>query len=149
MKLSSYKRALAIGVLACLPSLAQNPVTAVLPGAPLTDQYLLVASDNATSSLMAAITSTTQVIPVSTVLNFVPFMVVTIDSEIMQICSVGSFSLTVCSNGRGFSGTLPANHGYEAAVNGNLVSYHVNVLDSVSPPSTVSPLIIDVGQFAP
>ena len=115
-------------ILVSLCLLAQNPNTAKYPAQLATDQDLLVARDNSTSTLTAGINSTTLSIPVADGSKFTAYELVTIDSELILICSVSGNTLTVCSGGRGFGGTTAAAHDSGAAVDGFINAWHHNQL---------------------
>lgn len=61
--------------------LAQNPNTAIYPGGIATDNNLLVASDNAITTLSSSITSSATTIPLLTSTNFIAPTALTIGSE--------------------------------------------------------------------
>lgn len=111
-----------LSILFLLPAIA---VSQIFPGAVATNSNLYVASDQATSSLSAAIGASDLSIGVFSASKFRPFNVITIDSEQIKICSIASNILTVCSGGRGFAGTNAVSHNKGASV-ANFVSaiYH-------------------------
>lgn len=104
----------------------QNPNTAVFPGAVAADTDLLVAANAAQSTLTSSIGTTDTSIPVAATPFSTP-TVVTIDNEVIKVCSITGNSLNVCSGGRGFHGTA-ASHSSGAAVVAYVDSYYFNQL---------------------
>lgn len=88
------------------------------PGAVATDADLTVARNNIRAKLSSNITSTAMSIPLtSSTSGIVPNMVVTIDQEILFICAVSGYNLTIGTgtacpsvSGRGYDGTTAAAH---------------------------------------
>lgn len=105
---------------------AQNPNTAVYPAAAATDSDLLVASPIATSTLTAALTAGGTSITVADGSLFRNYQVVTIELERIKVCTVSSNTLTVCSGGRGFDGTVAASHASGKVISAVVSSYAIN-----------------------
>lgn len=101
---------------------------AQFPGAVATDKDLIVAKNRAESTLSTSINSSTLTITVANGSLFAANMLVTIDNEIIQICSVSSNTLTVCADGRGKDGTLAASHNAGRSVRGQITALHHNAL---------------------
>lgn len=101
----------------------------IWPGSVATSQNLLVATDQASSTLAAAITSTSATtFNITTATNFVPYTIVQIDSEQMQVCSYSYPTVTVCA--RGFNGTTPATHAVLAPVGAYVFAQYHNGLST-------------------
>jgi hypothetical protein len=100
----------------------------VYPGALDSAATLLQASNRAQTTLSSGINSSTLTIPVASGTLFVANSLVTIEDEIIKICSVGGSTLTACSGGRGFDGTVAASHTSGKTVRGNITAKHHNVL---------------------
>ena len=115
---------------ACPLVLAQS--LAVYPQKLPTDKDLLRATDDTKSTLAVAMTATSDKILLTAASNFVPFQAVTIDNEIIKICTVSTDgrTLEVCKlpSGRGFSKTLPMNHARGVDVRANIVAQHHEAL---------------------
>lgn len=119
------KKSLLLMLLVCVVGSAQNPETAVFPGAVATDKTLFVAANSATATLSAAITTTSQTaFATSSTAAFLVPTVVKVGDEIIAICSKGANLLTACTiaadgyGGRGFSGTTAATHLTNATLTG-------------------------------
>jgi hypothetical protein len=104
---------------------AQNPETAVFPGAVATDKTLLVAANAATTVLSAPVTSPAETtLHVAAASRFIVPTVIQIDAEYIAVCAKTGTSFTVCTvaadgyDGRGFSGSSAAVHVTKAAVTG-------------------------------
>ena len=118
---------------------AQNPETAVFPGAVATDKTLLVAANAATTILSAPVTSPAETtLHVAAASRFIVPTVIQIDAEYIAVCSKTSTSFTVCTtladgyNGRGFSGSSAAVHANGAAITGIIDrSFHNRVAAEV------------------
>jgi hypothetical protein len=106
--------------------------TAIYPGAVVTDQQLKIAVNNVQTTLNAAMMSGDTGIVVVNATGFVANMLVSIDNEIVSICSVSGNILTVgtttCPNaaGRGFDGTSAVGHVAAAKVSGFVEAWHSN-----------------------
>ena len=101
-----------------------NPNSPQFPAAIVTDTNLLVASDNATTTLTNNVLIADGVLNVtSTVLFNVP-CVVFIDAE--QILCTGKTATTFTGLTRGFNGTAAAAHNNGNAVNGFIPAYGPN-----------------------
>jgi hypothetical protein len=108
---------------------AQNPNTAVFPGAILTDAVSTVAKDRAVSVLDASIDADDLTLQVDTghgVRFNRAFMLITIEDEQMMVCSVAGDTLTICPGTRGFSWTNAASHSNGSDVSGNYVEWIMN-----------------------
>jgi hypothetical protein len=108
-------------ILGCSFSLAQNPATAVYPGAIASDTTLGVACNSASSTLNGSITSSSTSIVLTSATGFCSPSYITIDSglssqEVIAICSIATNTLTVCTSGRAIHGTAAA-HSSGASVN--------------------------------
>lgn len=103
---------------------AQNPVTARYPTNVVTDVYLAVPKDGATTSLTAAINSSQTSFTVASGSVFYIYGFITIESEILQICNIVSTTITACS--RGAQGTSAASHANGVAVRGLVIAAYVN-----------------------
>lgn len=112
--------------------LAQNPVTAVYPGAVATDSDLLIQKNAPTvaPALGANIDASTLTIPVTTIVPFANVMAIQIDTEIIKICSIGSNVLNACTGGRGFDGTTAVQHSIGVVIRVPVIAYHHNALAS-------------------
>lgn len=110
----------------CGVAFAQNPNSAVFPGAVATDQNLLVANNNATTTLTAAINATTTTVPLAASIGNLP-AAITIDSEILDCTSAAGLNYT-CS--RAFNGSTAASHAFRAIVRGNFIAFHLNQADA-------------------
>lgn len=107
-------------------ALAQNPKTAVFPSAVASDQTLPPLANYYLSSLNGAITSITLTIVVDNATGFITPGTITIDTEHILICSKVSNTLTVCSGGRGYDGSIASAHADKAAVAGYILAGHFN-----------------------
>ena len=108
----------------------QNPVTPTFPSAVVTDNELLLASNRAQSKLSTGVNNTTLTIPVLNATSFRTPTTVTIDDEIMKICSKSGNNLTVCSGGRGFDGTVAAAHDGGKNVSATVTANFINAISS-------------------
>lgn len=104
--------------------------TAQFPGAIATMENLLVAKDRSSSTLSSGIDASTLSVPVVAGAQFIAHEIVTIDDEQMQICSIQTNTLTICTGKRGFGGTTAAVHSSGAAVDGNVAAWHHNALSA-------------------
>lgn len=106
--------------------------TATYPSSVVTDQQLKVLKDRAQTALNAPLTASATTLSVVSSAKFAADMIVTIDSEQIAICAVGSGSITVghsaCPSldGRGFNGTAAASHANNSVVSAYLVSWMHN-----------------------
>jgi hypothetical protein len=89
---------------------AQNPETAVFPGAVATDTDLLVVKDDSYSTLNGGIDDSTLTVVVAAGANFRYPSVVKIGSEFLKVCSITTNTMTICTSGRGFAGSTAAAH---------------------------------------
>jgi hypothetical protein len=106
---------------------AQNPETAVFPGAVAADVDLLVAKDSAWSTLNGNINASTLTVVVVAGSHFAYPSVAIINSEMLKVCSISSNTLTICTGGRGFAGTTPAAHSSGALVQDFITAKHHNL----------------------
>jgi hypothetical protein len=143
-------------------SLAQNPNTAAYPGRVATDTDLLVATNNVTTTLTIPLGVGDTTITVASTTGIQVPTALSIDSEIIKVCSKGSTTFTVCSSGRGFDGTTPTTHNVNAAVNFFVVSdFHnqaaaeIKAIETtlgtnfVAPPQLLSTSTYDFASQAP
>lgn len=120
------QKLLLLSVLAVSLVRAQN--TPIFPSGLANDLDFTIAKDRAASTLSGSINSSVTTLNVVNGAVFPsggPF-IITIDAEQLRICSRSSNTLTVCSGGRGFSGTTAATHTNGAAVRQNIVAWHHN-----------------------
>jgi hypothetical protein len=108
---------------ACLTLAAQNPNTAIFPGAVAADSDLLVAKDNARTTLNGAINASVTTLVLSSATAFPTPVAITIDNEVLRCPSHVGTTYT-CS--RAFAGSTAAVHANQATVHGNLIDWHVN-----------------------
>ena len=108
-------------------SLAQNPNTAAFPAATATDTTLLVATNNAQTTLNGAINASVTSIVLTSATRFVTPMAITIDSEVLRCTSHVTTTYT-CT--RGFAGSTAASHANGAKVQGLLIDWHHNQLSA-------------------
>lgn len=106
----------------------QNPNTPVYPGGVATDTDLLVASPRAGTLLTSGISAADTTIPVSATSSFLVPATISIQNEIIKVCTKTSSSFGVCSGGRGFQSSGAVSHSTGQAVNGNVSSYSFNQL---------------------
>lgn len=128
-------RRLSIVLLIGALALAQN--TANFPGAVPTNGNMGIASNRAQTTLTSGINTTATSIPVLSSTGFKAGSFVTIDSEIIAVCSIPDGShlnvgVSSCPNvdGRGTDtangGGAAASHLVNAAVQGRVVAWHLN-----------------------
>lgn len=117
---------LALSLSITLALSAQNPNTPKFPVFQVQDTDIGVAANNATTILSAPISSSTLTINVTNTTLFRTPAYITIEAEIIAICSKAAGSFTVCTGGRGFSNTVAAAHVSGKAVNAYLVDYTIN-----------------------
>lgn len=91
-----------------IPALAQN--TPKFPALVPTNQDLLIAKNQAETTLNGSINASTLSIVVTSGSVFTAPMAVTIDNEAILVCSISTNTLTVCASGRGFDGTTATTH---------------------------------------
>jgi hypothetical protein len=102
---------------------AQNPNTAIFPGAVATDNDLFVASNAASTTLDGSINDSTTTVVLTSGTNFVAPVIIKVDTEVMHCASKASNTLT-CT--RGDEGTTAASHSSGANVYGYLTAWHHN-----------------------
>ncbi len=113
---------------------AQNPATAVFPGAVATDDTLGVVCNSPHTTLASAVSPTGLSFNVTNggVLCAPGFLTLdtgTPKSEVVKICSVSGNTVTVCSGGRHFHGTATG-HAVGAIVDGLLDERYINQLSA-------------------
>ncbi len=111
-----------------LCTFAQNPNSASYPAGIASDTVLLVASNRAATTLNGSLNNSTTTINVASTSLFTVPTVVTIDSEIIHVCSKTLTTFTVCASGRGFNGTTGGSHNANSTVTQNATSYFHNQL---------------------
>src|ERR1700727_709731 len=79
-------------------------------GAVVTNSTIPFAVDHSASILTSNITPSSLSIPVASSSSFSAFQVINIDLEQIQICSVSTGVLNVCTLGRGYFGTNATSH---------------------------------------
>jgi hypothetical protein len=121
-------RKLAIAALCTTALWAQNPNTAVYPGAVATDTDLLAGENLVQSPLTADITAASTTLPVANAGIFRVPTAVIIDSEIIKVCSKDTVAntLTVCSGGRGFDRTTAGGHASGTMVRATIAAHYHN-----------------------
>lgn len=97
--------------------------TAQYPGAIATDANLAVAVNRIQTALSSAMTASATSLTVTSATGMVPYMLLTIDSEIMQVTAISPLTVV-----RGFDGTVAAGHANRATVSGNMTAWHHNAL---------------------
>lgn len=115
-----------LALLGVLAMHAQNPLTAVYPGAVATDSELLCWKNNGTTTLDGSINDSTLTVAVVSAANLCAPGVITVGSERMKVCSISTNTLTICSGGRGFDTSSAASHSSGAAVSGFVPAYWLN-----------------------
>lgn len=90
-----------------------------------TDQDLVVAKTGATSTLAVGVNASTLTVVVADGSKFAQYSIIRIDDEYMQICSIATNTLTICSGTRGLVGSA-ASHLNGAAVRDVVSEYHHN-----------------------
>src|ERR1039457_4145309 len=80
------------------------------PGSVVTNATIPFAVDHSTTTLTANITSSSTTISVASSANFAAFQVINIDAEQIQICSVSTGVLNICTSSRGYFGTTAVSH---------------------------------------
>lgn len=118
------------GIILFLASSILFAQTARYPSNVVTDQYIKIAKDRATTTLNASLNSTATSFTVVSGAKFAANIIITIDSEQISVCQVSGGTFTVghssCPNvdGRGFGGTAAASHANGAAVNAFMTAYN-------------------------
>jgi hypothetical protein len=122
---------------------AQPPRAAVYPGAVATDSDLLVAADNAHTTLSGAIDATQTAITLQSAAGFETPLVMTIGSEQLR-CASHATNVYTCS--RGFNGSIATAHGYRAPVEGNVTAARLDRMaaEIKSIEAAVGPAISDL-----
>lgn len=94
-----------------------NPRTAVFPTALATDDTLTVMANAARTVLATALTNSTTALTfnVATGTRFRAPSYITVDNEVMKLCSISTNTFTICPGGRAVHGGI-ANHAVGAAV---------------------------------
>jgi len=119
---------LIVGLLLVYVMSAQNPNTAVFPGAVATDTDLLVQNNSAQTTLDGAIDDSTLAINLTSAAEFTFPGVITVGTERIKVCSKSGNTVTVCTSGRGFDGSTAATHADHLNVYGYLTKYEHNQL---------------------
>ena len=107
-------------------SLSSAQVTAVFPSRVATNQDVLIAANNAQSILAQPLTSISVSLQVISAATFKAPGVVTVDSEVIWVCSISGNTLYVCANGRGFDNSFAVFHSAGAKVSGMVTAYAIN-----------------------
>ncbi len=102
--------------------------TAQYPTALATTSDLLIAKNRAQTVTTASFNATTLTIPVQLGTVFTAPTDVTIDNEIIKICTVATSSLTACVGGRGFDNSTAASHTNATQVLGNINAWYHNAM---------------------
>ena len=105
---------------------AQNPNTAVYPGAIPTDTDLLVATNQARTVLSNTITDIETAITVNDASEFLAPGVFAVGLELVKYCSIVGNTFNVCAGGRGFDGTTAVLHISGSAVVGIAAAHFPN-----------------------
>ena len=116
-------RWIAAGVLAVLPLFSQS---AQFPSSVADNGDLLVARNNAQSTLGGGINDSVTTFTVNAASSFISDMVVVIGSEQIFCTTFSSTTFSTCT--RGFDSTTPAAHSKGDNVSGYLVAWHHNSL---------------------
>lgn len=111
---------------AILSSAALIAQTAVFPGAISSSQNLKVSVNGVATLLTQNIGSTDSLFQVSSCAGIVPYVLITIDTEIMNV--TGCSGTTVVVAGRGFDSTVPAVHQSGAVIYAYVDAWHHNGL---------------------
>ena len=106
--------------------------TAKFPNSVVTLQDLGTTKDATTPSptLTDDVTDSTLTWPVSDGSKFVAYQIIQCGNELVQVCSIDSNTLTLCTSSRGFGGTSAASHGSGATIRMPLTSYQVSALQN-------------------
>lgn len=103
------------------------------PGSVVTNATIPFAVDHSASTLSGTISNSALSIPVVSSSTFAAYEVINIDNEQLQVCSISSGLLTICTSGRGFFGTAPASHSSGASVFGYVnAGYHNTIFNELS-----------------
>lgn len=114
--------------------LLSSALLAQFPGSVASDSTLKVARNRIQTTLASPVSSLATSFQVSSSSGIVPNMTLTIEDEIVSVCSVVGSTVTVgvagCPNfdGRGVDNTVPNAHAAGKAVSGFVVALHHNVL---------------------
>lgn len=130
---------------------SQNPNSAKFPAAVAADKNLGVQVNNLTGSISAAMVAGDTQVAVNACTNVVNDMNVTIDNEILHVCSCTAstmkFGISACGNadGRGLDGTTAASHAsgtswfaYLIALDHNQTAAEVKALESELEPGVTT-----------
>lgn len=98
------------------------------PSALATDTDLLIAANNAHSTLAITISSGTTSITLVDGSRFSSSGAFTMEGEIIHYCAKAGAVFTVCASGRGFDGTAAAAHSAGVTVQGLNVAWHHNAV---------------------
>jgi hypothetical protein len=104
-----------------------NPNTAIFPGAAATDADLFVATDQAVSTLSAAMTNVQTTVHLASATRFVAPCLITIGSEII-VCPTDAVANVFSGVTRGAMGTAAAAHASGATASGLFAAWHHNQL---------------------
>lgn len=107
-------------------ALGQNPQTAVYPTGVAADTDLYVASNRGATTLRADPGPSSTVLSVYDPTQFTYPAIVSIDTELIAVCSGSGSTITVCSSGRGFDHTTAANHAINAPVTAAIAARYFN-----------------------
>ncbi len=102
--------------------------TAKFPATVVTTQDLGTAKDDSYSTLSTTVNDSILTVDVADGSKFAQYQIIQIGNELMQICSIATNRLTICTATRGFGGTVAAAHNSGATVRGPYVSWHINAL---------------------
>ncbi len=113
-------------VLCIQAALAQNPATAVFPGAVASDQDLGVACNGSDRGVLTApVTNSALTMSVSDGTKFCYPSYATINNETFKICSVSGNTLTICAGARGVHGAA-VSHSAGAVISAYIDQNFVN-----------------------
>lgn len=113
---------LAFAALVC----GQNPNSAIYPGGVASDTNLFVAANNASTTVTAPIGPADTTLNVSSTALFIAPTLVSIDNEIIAVCSKTSTTFGVCGSGRGYDRTSAASHAFGSLLAANVTSWYHN-----------------------
>lgn len=139
---------------ACAAAYSQNPP--VFPTRTATQNDLMVAANNGSTTLSIGINATATSLSVASGTGFIAPGVVTIDKEIMAICRVAGNALTVghssCPNvdGRGWDGSTAVNHNANRPVQERLTAglHNQSAAEIQAIPNQLSDLIGGYANFS-
>lgn len=100
--------------------------TAVYPGALSSRQNLKVSVNGVATLLTQDISSSTSIFTVSSCAGIVPYVLITIDTEIMNVTGCSGTTMVVA--GRGFDSTVPAVHTSSSVIYAYVDAWHHNGL---------------------